>query len=65
MPEGESWFELTNHNSEPILVLAPECDPGKTEASMEHSRDDREHQCDHAGYPQYVARCQLLSHAGI
>ena len=37
MPEGESWFELTSHNSEPILVLAPECaDPGKTEASMEH-----------------------------
>jgi hypothetical protein len=35
VPEGESWFELTNHNSEPILVPAPECDPGKTEASME------------------------------
>jgi len=33
--------------------------------SMEHSRDDREHQCHHAGHPQYVARSPLLSHAGI
>ncbi len=32
---------------------------------MEHCRDDREHQCHHAGDPQYVARRRLLSHAGI